>query len=162
RAEAITQMRRALADAPDYYWGWQQLAGWLEMEHDHAGHLRAAEQLVRLAPRDPVAYGFRAEARRASGGRPGAKDDFRPALQIAPEYGFAGLNLLDEQITDNELDDAAETLAKLQERGDDAFTRLQAVRLAVKRDDREGAERLLTEFCDDDEAPPHLFAKAFA
>jgi hypothetical protein len=77
-----------------------------------------------------------------------------------PEYGFAGLHLLDEQIEDDELDEAGETLSMLQARGEDAYIRLRALRLAIRRNDSAEIIRLLEGFATDDEAPLQLFQKA--
>src|SRR5262249_11021629 len=84
----------------------------------------------------------------------------RHAFEMDPEYGFAGLHLLDEQIEDDELDDAGETLSMLQARGEDAYIRLRALRLAIRRNDSAEIIRLLEGFATDDEAPLQLFQKA--
>jgi tetratricopeptide (TPR) repeat protein len=160
RDRGIELMRECVANAPDYYWGWQQLANWFETTEQFSGYLESAEQMVRLAPRDPTAFGYRGEARLRTGDREGAKADFRRAYEMDPEYGFAGLHLLDEQLNDNEIEDAAETLARLRERGDDAYIRLRALRLAIAQQDQDEALRMLEEYVGDDDTPPPMFARA--
>src|SRR5579864_2221944 len=160
RDQATAQMEAILKESHDYFWGWQQLANWYDTQEHFDKYLEAAEEMVRLAPRDATAFGYRAEAKLRNGDREGAKEDFRHAFEMDPEYGFAGLHLLDAQIEDDELDEAGETLAMLQARGNDAYIRLRALRLAVRRNDIPEAVRLLEEFATDDEVPLHLFQKA--
>ena len=59
-------MEEVLGEEPDYYWGWQRLADWYESSDQPEKFLEASEQLVRLAPRDAMAYEYRGEARRAT------------------------------------------------------------------------------------------------
>jgi tetratricopeptide (TPR) repeat protein len=160
REQAVTQMEAIVEESPDYFWGWQQLANWNDRMERYEKYLEAADAMVRLAPRDATAFGYRGEAKLRNGDREGAKEDFRLAFEMDPDYGFAGLHLLDQQIEDDELDDAGDTLAMLQQRGDDAYIRLRALRLAIRRSDRAEAVRLLEAFTIDEEAPLHLLQKS--
>jgi tetratricopeptide (TPR) repeat protein len=160
RETAIAQMRDLLTVDPDYYWGWQQLANWYDAADAHTEYLEAAENLVRLAPSDPAAFGYRGEAKLFGGDRRGAKADFRKAFELDPNYAFAGLHLMDELLADDELDDASRTLARLQEHVGGPYVRLRAVRLAVKNKDAEVARTQFREMCRDKEAPHLLLSKA--
>src|SRR5262249_37687090 len=80
RPKAIAHMRTLLDQDPEYYWGWQQIAHWYDATDNHPKYLEAAEQLVRLAPRDAEAFGYRGEAKLYTGDRAGAKEDFRRAF----------------------------------------------------------------------------------
>ena len=162
RDPAISRMEELVAEEPDYYWGWQQLANWYEDDDQPEKFLEAAEQLVRLAPRDPSAYVYRGEARRANNDSAGAKEDFTEAFEMDPDYLLAGLNLLDAQLEDDELEAAAETLEELQSRENDAHIRLRAIRLAVKRGEQSDAMEILEEYTSDDEASPAVFREAIA
>jgi tetratricopeptide (TPR) repeat protein len=157
---AIAMMEEVLAQEPDYYWGWQRLADWYESGNNPEKFLAASEQLVRLAPRDAMAYEYRGEAKRASGDRPGAKDDFRKAFDIDPDYTMAGLNLMDEQLEDDELDEAVETLEILRTHSEGAHVRLRAIQLAAKRGEQADAMEMLEEFTTDDEAPSSVARRA--
>jgi tetratricopeptide (TPR) repeat protein len=147
RSEAIKLMKAALADDPEYYWGWENLADWTRDSRAAGDYLDACEHLVQLAPRNAVSYGYRGDARRRNDDRPGAKADFRHALELDPGYSYAGLGLFDEQLTDGELDDAARTLAHLKERAPDEFVTARAVQLAARRGDRAEALKGLQELC---------------
>ena len=159
RESAIAQMRELLALDPDYYWGWQQISNWYDASEAHGDYLEAAENLVRLSPSDPAAHGYRGEAKLFGGDRRGAKTDFQKAYDLDPNYAFAGLHLIDEQLADDELEAAGKTLARLQEHIGGPYVRLRAIRLAVKNKDAETARAQFCEMCRDDEAPYMLLSK---
>src|SRR5207245_1512154 len=120
------QMRALVERERDYFWGWQQLAGWYENAEQYEDFLHAADQMVRLSPRDPMAFGFRGEAHLKSGDRAAAKEDFRQAFELDSDYTFAGLQLFDAQLDDDELEEANDTLQALQQRtGEDGHIRLR-------------------------------------
>ncbi len=160
RDSAISAMREILQADPDYYWGWQQIANWYDAVEAHADYLEAAENLVRLGPTDPAAYGYRGEAKLFGGDRRGAKADFQKAFDLDPNYAFAGLHLMDELLADDELDTANKTLARLQEHIGGPYVRLRAIRLAVKQKDAETAGTQFHEMCRDEEAAYMLLSKA--
>ncbi len=144
-AEAAERMRALLETAPDYWWGWEQLAIWSRDRGDNADYLRAAEALVRLAPQDVIGFGYLGEARLRSGDRAGAYEAYRRAVQLAPGYLFGAMSLFDMQLQDGDHEGAAATLAGLRPHADNEGTRLAAVRLAIKRNDREAARQALKE-----------------
>jgi tetratricopeptide (TPR) repeat protein len=146
-AEAAERMRQVLAEDPEYYWGWEQLAGWWRDAGTPEQYLEAARMLVRLAPQDPVSLGFLGEALLRSGNRGAGKDAFRRSFDLAPDYAFGGQALFDAHLADEELEDAAATLALLEARVGGAFVRARAVELAAKRGDRDAARAGLAELC---------------
>ena len=160
RETAISAMREILKADADYYWGWQQIANWYDATEAHADYLEAAENLVRLGPNDPAAFGYRGEAKLFGGDRRGAKADFQKAFELDPNYAFAGLHLIDELLADDELDSATATLARLQEHIGGPYVRLRAIRLAVKLKDAETAATQFHEMCHDEEAAYMLLSKA--
>lgn len=160
RESAITQMREILRVDPDYYWGWQQIANWYDATDAHSDYLEAAENLVRLAPSDPAAFGYRGEAKLFGGDRRGAKLDFQKAYELDPNYAFAGLHLMDELLADDELETAGKTLARLQEHIGGPYVRLRAIRLAVKHKDADTAHAQFHDMCRDSETPYLLLSKA--
>jgi tetratricopeptide (TPR) repeat protein len=143
--EAIRQMRVALQEDPNYYWGWSRLTEWTRSNATDPDYLEAASHMVRLAPNNPVSFGYRGEARQRVGDRAGAKQDYQKAIELDPAYGFAGLALFDEQMQDNELDAAAQTLDLLRRQDHDAFVRAREVQLAARRGDRDTARKVLAE-----------------
>ena len=157
---ALKMMREVLAGDRDYVWGWRQLANWCDAAEEYSDYLDAADNLVRLLPRDPEAFGYRGEARLHLGDRQGAKDDFRQAYRLDGQYAFAGLHLLDAQLHDNELDDAGETLSALLVQHDTALVRLRGIRLALKRDDPALADEHLGRALTDADAPVGLLQRA--
>ena len=160
RPAAIARMREIVATDPDYYWGWQQLANWYDEEDATADYLEATEHLVRLGPTDPSAYGYRGEARAAAGDRRGAKADFRRAFELDPAYAFAGISLFDTLVTDDELNEADRTLARLEEHVGGPHVQLRALRLKCLRKDREGAKSAFRALISEPDAPPFVITKA--
>jgi len=146
-AEAMRLTKAAVADSPDYYWGWENLADWSREENAKDDYLQAAESLVRLAPKDAIPYGYRGDARRLKGDRAGGKADFRHAQELDPAYSYAGQQLFDMQLADGELDDAARTLAVLKEHAADEFSAAREVQLAAARGSREEAIKGLQALC---------------
>jgi cellulose synthase operon protein C len=144
---AAAQMRAVLDIDPDYWWGWEQLAGWRRQLGDQAGYLQAAEALVRLAPQDSISYGYLGDARRQGGDRAAARAAFERAVDLAPAYPFGALALFDLQLEDGDVDDAAVTLGGLRGQVDGDDVRLAAVRLEVERGDEDAAREALVELC---------------
>lgn len=146
-SEAIAQMKAVLEQAPDYWWGWDQLAGWCRTAQDHEGYKSAGEALVRLAPRDPVSYGYLGEAKLRLGDREGARDAYRRSIAVAPSYTFGGLQLFHLQLDDNQMDEAAATLDTVRAHGNGDDIRAAVVRLETARGNREAARAALLELC---------------
>ncbi len=143
RSKAITLMQTVLAEDPNYVWGWRQLAGWAEALGRSRDHLAAAGHLVRLAPEDPLALLFRGEARRNAGDRVGAREDFRRAFDLDPDFELAGIHLIGEQLAANDVAGAVETLRSLKGENPSPLVRLRAVQVAAANHDGRAAR---TEF----------------
>ncbi|HEY9668234.1 MAG TPA: tetratricopeptide repeat protein, partial [Coleofasciculaceae cyanobacterium] len=144
---AIKQLRAVVAQEPDYYDCWQQLADWYCQIESDAEYLEAAERMVQLAPSDAIAWGYRGEAKLRMGDRTAAKADFRHAIELKPDYGFAGLSLFDEQLEDNELNEAAQTLALMRTHAGSEFVKAREVQLAAKQGDLSRATQHLRDLC---------------
>ncbi len=160
RDAAIKRMQEVLTEDPDYYWGWQQLAGWLDEAARYNDYLEAAENLVRIGKGEPPAYGFRAEAKLRLGDNRGAKADFQMAYELDPRYAFAGLHLIDEQLADNEIDAATRTLVRLEEHVGGPYVKLRAVRLAIRKKDFNTAVEKFRELAEDSSYPSVLVHRA--
>jgi cellulose synthase operon protein C len=144
---AIEQLRAVVAEEPDFYGSWCQLADWYCQMGADAEYLEAADHMVQLAPSDAVAWGYRGEAKLRTGDRTGAKADFHHAIELKPDYGFAGLYLFDEQLADNELDDASQTLTLLRSHIASEFVTARQVQLAVNLGDERTASQGLRDLC---------------
>lgn len=144
RDVAIPQMRAVMAEDPNYYWGWTQLANWFRDARANAEYLQAATELVRLSPQESSPWGYLGEARLRSGDRAGGKEALQRALQIAPDYNFGAMLLFDEQLADNELEPARATLDLLKKYDAGDYVTARAVKLAVKCNDRAAALAELT------------------
>jgi cellulose synthase operon protein C len=156
RVKAVTMMNELVRDFPDYYWGWQQLAAWLDAPETANEYLEASEQLVRLAPLNPTSYVCRGEARLFLGDRRNARIDFQKAFEIDPHYAFAGFHLFDEVLHDGDLETARKTLAVLQEHVDGASVHLRAVQLALETEDSDSVRSGLKKIFAEPRTPPRL------
>jgi len=144
---AIEQLRAVVVAEPDYYGGWQQLAEWYYQTGATAEYLEAAQRMVQLVPSDALAWGYRGDAKLRTGDRAGAKADFRRAIELKSDYSFAGLCLFDEQLADNELDEAAQTLELLRTHVGGEFVLAREVRLAAVRGNESTATQCLRQLC---------------
>jgi tetratricopeptide (TPR) repeat protein len=86
--EAMLRMRAVLADNPDYYWGWEHLAKWVRTSGDFAEYHTATENLARIAPRNPIAQGYVADALWKLGEKDAALERVRQALRLDPGYSW--------------------------------------------------------------------------
>lgn len=162
RTKAIAIMKSVVADDPGYLWGWRNLAQWYDAEGRQKECLDAAEQMVRLSPDDPVAYGYRGEARKALGDRPGAKGDFAKAFDLDPRFDAAGLHLVAEQLEANEVEAANRTLIRVQEHADGPLLKLRAVQVAAKQGDLAKARGRFRAIATDSDTPVGLLKDAAA
>ena len=110
---AIRQMRSVLADHPGIEWAWRELADWCSQRQEWAQAAEAAEALSRLLPLDPVPLGYAANLKLRQGERAAAKTDLRRAFDLDAAYTYAGLHLFDLQVEDGELDEAKQTLRRM-------------------------------------------------
>jgi tetratricopeptide (TPR) repeat protein len=146
-AEAIRRMKAVLAEDPEYFWGWDQLAIWQREIGTPAEYQEAATMLIRLAPQDPVGLGYLGEAQLRAGDRAAAKVSYRRSVELSPDYAFGWQALFDAQLADDGVDDAAQTLALLRQHVKGAHAHTRAVQLAVKQEDWDTAGRELAELC---------------
>jgi tetratricopeptide (TPR) repeat protein len=145
--KAIEMMHSVVADDPNFYWGWRQLAHWYDNSGRVEEYLKAAREMARIAPQSAGAHGIVGDALLQSGDRVGAKREFARALAAMPDYSFAGVSLFDLQLEDNELDDASATIETVLRNTDDDHTRARAIQLAVQRNDVAGATTHLRAMC---------------
>jgi tetratricopeptide (TPR) repeat protein len=144
---AIEQMRAVLSENPDFYWGWRELADWHWRAGAMSEALEAAKTLVRLAPLNPVPLGYLAGIKLRMDDRAGAKADFRRAVELDPQYSYAGLSLFDMFMEDGQFSEAGELLEILKLHARDEWVLAREVQLASAQKDHEKAFAVLEELC---------------
>jgi len=147
-AAAIPPMQALVAVDPTYLWGWHQLAEWYNETGRAENYLEAASELVRLQPGHPVALMMRGEARLQTGDRDGGKGDLRESLKVSPGYSHAAAVLFDAYLADDELREARQVLAVLQEHAAGPEVAVKQIQLACRLDDPDGAILAFGEVCE--------------
>jgi tetratricopeptide (TPR) repeat protein len=110
---AISRMKRAMREDPDYVWGWKQLAEWHRAVQSNAGYLEAAQRLIQLAPHEPDSFGYLGDAKMRAGDRKAAKAAFHEAFQMDPNYEFVAETLYSMRLQDGELVEAESMLNRI-------------------------------------------------
>ncbi len=147
-AAAIPPMQALVAVDPSYVWGWHQLAEWYNETGRAENYLEAASELVRLQPHHPVAWMMRGEAKLQTGDRDGGKSDLREALKISPNYSPAAALLFDACLADEEIREARQVLAVLQEHAAGPEVAVKQIQLATRMEEPEAALRAFAEVCE--------------
>jgi tetratricopeptide (TPR) repeat protein len=147
-AAAIPPMQALVAIEPTYVWGWYQLAEWYNATGQSEHYLEAAGELVRLQPGHPMHLAMRGEARLKTGDREGGKEDLREALRIAPGYSYAASLLFDACLADDEIREARQALALLQEHLAGPEVAVKQLQLAVRLRDLDTALKAFGEICE--------------
>jgi tetratricopeptide (TPR) repeat protein len=147
-AAAIPPMQALVAVDPTYVWGWHQLAEWYNETGRAQNYLEAASELVRLQPHHPVARMMRGEAKLQTGDRDGGKSDLRESLKVSPNYYPAAAVLFDACLADDEIREARQVLAVLQEHAAGPEIAVKQIQLATRMEDSEAALRAFAEVCE--------------
>jgi predicted Zn-dependent protease len=134
-AGAIEQMRGIVAESPNFYWGWGQLADWHRQSEQKQEWRDTLESMARYWPNEAGVLGRLGEARLANEDRAGAKAALRRAVGLAPDYVWALFELCDLLIQDNELADADRVLALLKSHAPGPHVVEREIELAVRRGD---------------------------
>jgi tetratricopeptide (TPR) repeat protein len=159
--QAIEQMRVIVAEEPNNYEGWRRLADWTGRDQKHKReYLKAATELVRIAPNYVVSFGYLGAAREWNGDRAGAKEAFRRAVKLAPDYQYAGLYLFDLELKDGEIAAAKETLGVLQQHVGGNWVKVRELELAVREKNTEAATAILRYLCRETEAEREVLEAA--
>lgn len=111
--DAMRRMRSVLDQHRDYYWGWEMYALWAEQRADTTEWLRAAEEMIRLAPRQPGPYCVAAEAALHKGQRDKGIAYLRQALKADPRSPLAAQTLLGLYWQKREIDSLRQTAAAM-------------------------------------------------
>jgi tetratricopeptide (TPR) repeat protein len=161
-AAAIPPMQALVAVDPSYVWGWHQLAEWYNETGRAQNYLEAASELVRLQQHHPVAWMMRGEAKLQTGDRDGGKADLRESLKITPGYSHAAAVLFDACLADDEIREARQVLAVLQEHAAGPEVAVKQIQLAVRMEDAETALRAFAEVCEGPGQSPYAVQAALS
>lgn len=145
--QGMQLLQEALHQEPSYYSGWTLLAQWCRANKRDKQYLEAAENMVRLQPHNEFSLGYLGEACLFNKNRLRAKDAFMRAFSLEPHYLFAGYNLFDLYLDDNELERASNVLLQLQKYASGPLVTAREVQLAVKQRNKEVAANGLRELC---------------
>jgi cellulose synthase operon protein C len=94
-SEALREMAGVLERNGDYYWGWERLAEWGKKTDATEQWRRAAENLMRLAPRAAEPFCHAAAVEFHLGHREQATSLLKHALQLEPSHGHASRMLME-------------------------------------------------------------------
>jgi cellulose synthase operon protein C len=147
-AECVNILEKMTTSSPDYYPVWERLAAFYRNSEDHKiAHLRATRAMARLAPQDPIALGYHAEACLVNGKRDEAKSVLKQSITAAPEYEYGGLNLFDLYFEDKQFEQAEEVLEILKRHVNNDNSLLKEIRYAAHEDRPEQVENLFRKLC---------------
>jgi|CXWL01.1.fsa_nt_gi tetratricopeptide (TPR) repeat protein len=123
--------------SPGYLPGWARLADLYRTDESRSSdYLDAARQMVRLAPRESIAYGYLAEASMQCGNRDEAREALRQAVVLDPGYQFASDTLFQIFIEDDDVE-GAERLAAMLTHSAREIGLPMAIEVAAGKKDRE-------------------------
>jgi tetratricopeptide (TPR) repeat protein len=144
---AIAELQECVAEEPNNYGCWQQLADWRRQREDLPRYLEAAQALERIDPQNALSLGYLGDALLLLKRKDEAIPVFKRALALAPAYEFVGSSLFDLQLENSEYSDAAATIAILKQHTDSPRVTAREVQLAARQNNREVALERLTRLC---------------
>ncbi len=144
---ATAKMLAVVEHAPDYYWGWNQIADWAMEDQNYQQARDAAERMARLAPRNAIPLGYLADAQSKLGQHDAALASLRRAFEIDPTYEFAGLRLFDHHLEKNDFAEAERFLGLLQTHLPGSRTLLAELRLRARRRREDEAYAVFERLC---------------
>ncbi|MBI4658013.1 MAG: tetratricopeptide repeat protein [Verrucomicrobia bacterium] len=144
---AIARLESVLTQHPAHYGGWQLLAEWQQQAGDLAKATRAADEMARLAPQDPMPLGYAASLSIKQGDRTGAMARLQRAIALNPSYEYAGLALFDLTMEDGDLEAAGEILEKLKRHAESEWVSGRAIEWEARRGKKREALALFANLC---------------
>jgi tetratricopeptide (TPR) repeat protein len=160
RSKAIALATTALEEHPESSGGWQLLADWYHENEQADEAVQAAENMVKLAPLDPIPLGYLGELKAKTGDKKGAQAAFQRAFTLDPDYTVAGVKLFEMQVIARQLTEAGETLQVLCRRGQTHQTLSCSVWLATVRQEPQRALEQFGTLCAIPQAPEWSIAGA--
>ena len=156
-SRGVAEMKALLEEEPGYSWGLGELATWYEERRDWKSLREHSVRWLRSAPHHLRALACLGTAESQLGNREAAKRAFTRAHSLEPEYLYPARQLLDLQLQDGELDQAAATLASLEHYAPGPMVTCDGIELDLKRGDPEAALRRAERLIEDPEAGPQAF-----
>src|SRR5262249_28672057 len=132
------------------------LADWFGRSQQWNEVLSAAEQLVMIAPRDPMGFGYRGQAKEAIGDPQAARTDYVHALDLQPGYMFAAWQLFNMYVRNQEWQRAEKILEKTQKHADKGDWALRKVDMLVYRNTKTNFPKEFENLCKNAEKTPWL------
>ncbi|WP_322014611.1 tetratricopeptide repeat protein [Paraburkholderia sp. J12] len=158
-SEAIDDMYALLAEEPNDFSLWQELADWLNTTPRLDEYRSAAREMVRLAPGTAIAHGHLGEALRKRGDIELAIQSLRTAFDLDHNYAFAGFTLAD-LLLQGTWQEAQPVLRILRERFPGVAVALRELRYAVASDSAGGMPQPLREIVRAAPAAAGMFGEA--
>lgn len=146
---AIEALRALLAQHPDYYDGWRQLADWHDDDGRYPAYIVAAREMVGLEPRLAMAHGFLGHALLLNGDKAQALPAFEQAWALDGRYAFAALNTFDLLRELKGASAALERLDALLEAGDPVTAWRRVLPMARGTGDKALLQRALSALASD-------------
>jgi tetratricopeptide (TPR) repeat protein len=145
RSACLDVLIELTESSPDYLAGWSRLADIYrtDPERDHE-YRKASLQLVRLAPHEPVSYGYLAEACLKLDLKEEAREALQQAVNLEPTYDYAVVTLFDLLLNSNDIS-GAEDLVESVKAASSAAGLPIAVELAIQKNDKDRVFLLLKE-----------------
>ncbi|HJS09501.1 MAG TPA: tetratricopeptide repeat protein, partial [Pirellulales bacterium] len=144
---AIAQLQECVAEEPNNWGCWQQLADWRRQREDLPRYLEAAQALERIEPQSALSLGYLGDALLLLKRNSEAIPVLKRALALAPAYEFAGSSLFDLQLEAGEFDEAAATIAIIKAHADSPRVTAREVQLAARQNNHGAAMERLSRLC---------------
>ena len=157
---ALARMRALLELHPDLTWGWRQVLEWSAARDQHREALQAAQRLSWLEVGNVVPIGWQGELKLRLGDVEGAEAAFRRAMQLQPDYLFAGFRIFDLQRQRLDLDGARRTLEILRPHAPREQIIAAEGALAVAANDQAASLATVRELCCRTDADGTVIASA--
>ncbi|HVE58391.1 MAG TPA: hypothetical protein VNB22_16280, partial [Pyrinomonadaceae bacterium] len=146
--ESIRQLEELTKQSPDYYPAWERLAGiYRERDEKKLDYLRVTRALTRLSPQEPLVFGYLGEALLLNRRRGEAKQAFRQAFSLSPEYSFAGGSLFDLHFEDGEMEECRAVVELLSRFVRSESSLVREIVFSAKDGNWEKAENLWRDLC---------------
>lgn len=160
--DAIAKMREILKEHPKFIWGWQQIADWYSRQQQWVEVLAAGEQLVLIAPRDPVGFGWRGLAKQNLNDPQAARADYVHALDLQPWYIWGAWQLFNMYVSNQEWQRAEKVLEKAQKYADKGEWAQRKVDLLVYLNRKSAFPKEFENLCKHSAKAPWLLDQSLA
>ncbi|MGL4861255.1 MAG: C39 family peptidase, partial [Enterobacteriaceae bacterium] len=144
---AVLQLHELLQRHPWFFNGWHQLADWMEIHHEYAHYVTAAQKMVWLQPHNAIAQGFLGHALRLNHQEEQALPAFQRAFELDPHYVFAGIHAFELLQDKGEHKQCMTYLRQLVAESPTEDVLLRALTYAIDRKEIELQEQVLEPLC---------------